>query len=101
MKEVNTRETLPEVGRGYVFIYSPFCGTCHLAREMLDIIEKMREEDVFYEMNASLFPDFMQEKQVSSVPCLLVWKDGKVEEKVYAFESVTKIFNLMKEKEKI
>ncbi|WP_347862459.1 thioredoxin family protein [Salimicrobium sp. PL1-032A] len=101
MKEVKERKVLPEVGRGYVFIYSPFCGTCHLAREMLDIIEKMDGKDIFYEMNASLFPEFMQEYQVSSVPCLLIWKDGGIEEKVYAFESVTKIFNLMKEKEKL
>ena len=101
MKEVKDLKVLPEVGRGYVFIYSPFCGTCHLAREMLGIIEKMDDEDIFYEMNASLFPEFMQEHQVSSVPCLLIWKDRKVEEKVYAFESVTKIFNLMKDKERL
>ena len=55
-----------------LYIHTPFCGTCHLARSMLDQIETVHKSDIFYEMNASLFPEFMQETQVESVPCLLI-----------------------------
>ncbi len=35
----------------------------------------------FYEMNASLYPDFMQTNKVESVPCLFIKKEGIVKEK--------------------
>jgi len=31
-----------------LYIHSPFCGTCHVAREMLDKIESVHQTDVFY-----------------------------------------------------
>lgn len=70
------------------FIHSPFCGTCHLAREMLQTLEAVFEKDVFIEMNAALNPSLMERLQIKSVPCLLVTKRGKVEKKIYAFHSV-------------
>ena len=44
-----------------LYIHTPFCGTCHLAKTILTQIESAHQQDLFYEMNASLFPDFMQE----------------------------------------
>lgn len=76
-----------------LFIHTPFCGTCHLARKMLETTEIMKKDCVFYEMNASLFPSFMQENKIHSVPCLLLIKDGEIADRVYAFESVTNIYN--------
>lgn len=63
--------------RYLLYIYTPFCGTCQLARTMLDKIEAVHREDIFYEMNASLFPEFMQEHKIESVPCLLIMEDRK------------------------
>lgn len=82
-----------------LYIYTPFCGTCQLARAMLTKIESVHKEDIFYEMNASLHPEFMQEYQVESVPCLLIKNENKVKEKIYAFKSIPNIYNyLMKYK---
>lgn len=75
-------------GAQYIFIYSPFCGTCHLARKMLDTIEAMWDEPFFYEMNAALHPNIMASYQIESVPCLLITKKGRVLRKIYAFHSV-------------
>ncbi|WP_368652532.1 thioredoxin family protein [Ornithinibacillus sp. 4-3] len=76
----------------FLFINSPFCGTCHVARSMLDQIESIYHEEFFYEMNASFFPEFMQEHKIESVPCLLIRKDNETKEKIYAFRSVSNIF---------
>ncbi|MEC5424973.1 thioredoxin family protein [Virgibacillus sp. C22-A2] len=82
-----------------LYIYTPFCGTCGLARTMLEKIESVHKQGVFYEMNASLYPEFMQANQVESVPCLLIKKDNEIKEKVYAFQSIANIYSyLMKYK---
>ncbi|OZU88862.1 thiol reductase thioredoxin [Virgibacillus indicus] len=97
MQQITNRQL--ETGDYLLYIYTPFCGTCQLARAMLTKIESVHKEDVFYEMNASLHPDFMQENQIESVPCLLIMKENKVKEKVYAFRSIPNIYNyLMKYK---
>lgn len=45
-------------------------------------------QEYYHKLNASLFPDFMQEHQIESVPCLITFKQGEVQEKIYAFHSV-------------
>ncbi|WP_226035952.1 thioredoxin family protein [Aquibacillus saliphilus] len=77
----------------FIFIQTPLCGTCKVARRMLETIEHLFEDDFFYDMNASLFPEFMIHNQIRSVPCLLVMRNGKMADSIYAFESVTNIYN--------
>lgn len=66
-----------------------------MARTILNQIESAYQDDVFYEMNASLFPTFMQEMKIESVPCLLIKVDGKIEEKVYVFHTVPNIYHYL------
>ena len=80
-----------------LYIYTPFCGTCQLARTMLNKIESVHEADIFYEMNASLFPEYMQENKVESVPCLLIKKNNQIQEKVYTFHSIPNIYSYLLE----
>ncbi|MGI8315655.1 thioredoxin family protein [Halobacillus mangrovi] len=74
------------------FIHSPFCGTCHLARQMLTTIEATFGKEIFWEFNASLHPDLMEKYRIESVPCLLVTEKGRLVEKVYAFHSVPNMY---------
>ncbi|WP_339214112.1 thioredoxin family protein [Ornithinibacillus sp. FSL M8-0202] len=80
-----------------LYISTPFCGTCHIARTMLDKIEAVHQEDIFYEMNASLYPDFMQDNKIESVPCLVIKKDHDIKEKIYAFQSIGNIYRYLLE----
>lgn len=89
-----TNEQLTD-GNYLLFIFSPFCGTCHVARSMLAKIESVHHQDIFHEMNASLYPDFMQEHEIESVPCLLIKQDNMIKEKVYAFQSIPNIYNYL------
>jgi thiol-disulfide isomerase/thioredoxin len=88
-------ETILKEERFLLYIHTPFCGTCHLARTMLAQIETVHKKDVFYEMNAALFPEFMQKAEVESVPCLLIMDNHKIKEKVYAFKSVANIYSYL------
>ncbi|GAB4072829.1 thioredoxin family protein [Barrientosiimonas marina] len=81
--------------RYLMFIYTPLCGTCALARTMLDKIESVHKQSIFYEMNASLNPQFMEEHKVESVPCLLIKEDGAIKDKVYAFKSIANIYSFL------
>lgn len=81
-KEILTKDSY------LLYIHTPFCGTCHYARMILEDIERTFSKDVFYEINASLFPGFMQEEKIESVPCLLIKENGKVKRKIYTFHSV-------------
>ncbi|WP_414672146.1 thioredoxin family protein [Lentibacillus sp.] len=80
-----------------LYIYTPFCGTCALARSMAEKIESVHQQDIFYEMNASLNPEFMQDYMIESVPCLLIKEDGGIKDKVYAFKSIANIYNYLME----
>lgn len=81
------------------FIHSPFCGTCHIARKMLETLEAAKEELTLNELNASVHPTFMQHFQIESVPCLLITNGMDVEEKVYAFHSVPHMYDKISEYE--
>lgn len=91
MKEI-TNELLNEKKDLLLYIHTPFCGTCQIARKMLEQIEEIHKKQLFYEMNASLFPEFMQENKVESVPCLLIKAHGEIKERVYAFRSVSNMY---------
>ncbi|SES66105.1 Thioredoxin [Salinibacillus kushneri] len=91
MKEINPKDLsiiLESHYKQYVFIYTPFCGTCKVAGKMLETLESMENLPNFQTMNASLFPDFMQNYQIESVPCLIIIQDGEILDKTYAFHSV-------------
>lgn len=74
-----------------LYIHTPFCGTCHLARQILEQIEDVLNEQLFYELNASFYPKFMEEMKIKSVPCLLIKKNGIIKEKIYTFHSIANI----------
>ena len=80
-----------------LYIYTPFCGTCHVARQFLEIIEDTLRQDVFYEMNAMYEEQFMQENKVESVPCLFIYRNGEIKEKVYTFYSIQNIYSYLLE----
>lgn len=78
-----------------LYIHTPFCGTCHIARSFLEQIEKTHKQEIFYEMNASLFPEFMQEYYIESVPCLFIKQHGEIKERVYTFHSIANIYHYL------
>ena len=88
-KQLLKKETL------FLYIHTPFCGTCHVARSMLEKIESIHKQHIFYEMNASFYPQFMQDEKITSVPCLYIKVNNVVKEKIYAFQSIGNIYSYL------
>lgn len=94
MEEI-TADQLEEIDSFFLYIHTPFCGTCHIARSFLETIEKTHKRTIFYELNASLFPNFMQKYKIESVPCLFIKQDGEVREKIYTFHSIPNMYHYL------
>ncbi|WP_051744071.1 thioredoxin family protein [Halobacillus karajensis] len=92
MQSGDGKRTLDAPGTTLIFIHSPFCGTCHLARKMLTTLEVVFNREVFKELNASLYPELMKKYKIESVPCLVVTKQGQIKQKIYAFHSVSHMY---------
>jgi len=71
-----------------LYLYTPLCGTCQVASKMLTVVEAMVENMAVAKMDLNYYPTFAEEYEVESVPCLLIFKEGKLAEKKYAFHSV-------------
>lgn len=81
---------------GFVYFYTPLCGTCQLASRMLQIIEQMVDTKMG-KMNLNFYPDIGKNYSIESVPCLMFINDGQVVEMLYAFRSVPYLLEKIKE----
>ncbi|NMD68992.1 thioredoxin family protein [Bacillus sp. DNRA2] len=73
---------------GLVYAYTPMCGTCAVASKMLSVIEELIPNLVVVKMNVNYHRTLAESLMIESVPCLLIYKDGTLEHKLYAFQSV-------------
>ncbi|WP_054859959.1 MULTISPECIES: thioredoxin domain-containing protein [Gracilibacillus] len=97
MKEITKDNWRPFHKPAIVFVHTPFCATCQLAEKMLHVLEEADIDLTIHRMNASFFPEFMQKNKIESVPSLLLVKEDVVESRLYAFESVTKLFGVLED----
>lgn len=95
-----SREIINEAVAGdqisLIYLYTPLCGTCQVAGKMLTVIEELLPNVSIGKTDLNYMPDLAEKWEVESVPCLLIFKRGKLEEKVYAFQSVPNLLNKIK-----
>ncbi|WP_025026496.1 thioredoxin family protein [Caldalkalibacillus mannanilyticus] len=100
MRELNQPELegLIKFNKGAValFFYTPFCGTCKMASKMLEITLEAIPEAIMYKCNVNRVPDIIQQWEISSVPCIVLLQGAKVEQKIYAMQSVADLYTLLK-----
>jgi thioredoxin 1 len=78
-----------------VFVYTPMCGTCKLARQMLEIIETTYPQLAVDCANIQFLPALREQWQMSSVPCLIRFIRGARQPNVYAFHSIPALIELL------
>ncbi len=81
--------------RLFLFVYTPFCGTCAAARKMLDILKVMRPELPLYAANVNFLPKLVQAWEISSVPCLLRLRGKEPAVRLYAMQSIDHLFRFL------
>ena len=79
-----------------LYFYTPMCGTCEVASKMLNIVNISFPSLQVGKMDINYVQDLAFDYKIESVPCLIVAKRGEITNKVYAFESVTKLYELLK-----
>ncbi|MFS8629815.1 MAG: thioredoxin family protein [Bacillales bacterium] len=80
----------------FLYLYTPFCGTCQVSGRMLEIVEEMVPEMRVGKCNLNFFPEYAQVWKIESVPCLAVFHKGRIGEKIYAFRSVPYLYEKVK-----
>lgn len=78
-----------------IYVYTPLCGTCQLASQMLTLTEKLLPDLQIGQCNLNYVPEMASKFAIESVPCLLVLKSGKLLNKIYAFHSVTYLYEML------
>ena len=90
--ETWTREewesTLQQSTAAAYYLYTPMCGTCAVASKMMDVISVMRPDMPIGKADLNYVQELAVRYEIESVPCLLIQKDGQIQEKIYAFQSV-------------
>ncbi|MCZ0756585.1 thioredoxin family protein [Anoxybacillus sp. J5B_2022] len=78
-----------------LYVYTPMCGTCQLAKRMLDVVEQLFPDIPFYRADINYMPERAEEWQIESVPCLLLFQNGSQKKKIYAFHSVPYLYEVI------
>ncbi|KQL21112.1 thioredoxin family protein [Cytobacillus solani] len=79
-----------------IYLYTPLCGTCQVAGKMMTVIKELLPNLPIGKTDLNYMPDVAEKWEIESVPCLLIFKKGMLEEKVYAFQSVPYLLNKIK-----
>jgi thioredoxin 1 len=99
MKECSTKELqaiLEQKQDCHVYVFTPMCGTCQVAARMLSVIEEMLPGLKLIKIDVNFAPELAKKFTIESVPCLLIIKNGMMEEKIYAFRSVPYLYEKLK-----
>lgn len=79
-----------------VFVQTPLCGTCKMAKRMLEVIGVSFDSLPMYSLNINHAPSFAQKWKIESVPCLLLFQKGLGVERIYAFRSFEYLHGMLK-----
>lgn len=82
--------------QAFLYIYTPLCGTCEVASKMLNIVNILNPSLQVGKINVNYNQKLAIQYEVESVPCLLIAENGVIQQKVYAFQSVPYLNELVK-----
>lgn len=66
---------------------------------MMEVVKKLPQSFHFNKVNLNYLPQFAEEQAIESVPCLLLYKNSKEKERIYAFQSVPYLYEMLKKTE--
>lgn len=73
------------------YCYTPLCGTCNLARQMLEQWEQDTPNGTLYSVNLNLNRNIPLKWKIKSVPFVAVFVNGVKVHEFYAFHSVENV----------
>ncbi len=82
-----------------LYVYTPLCGTCQLAKKMLTVVEAALPSLKIGMLDLNYAPHLAREFQIESVPCLLLFDKGELTKRIYAFQSVDFLYHELKDRQ--
>ncbi len=79
-----------------VLAYTPTCGTCVVAKKMLQVVALMLTSVPMVTINLNHHHELAQAEEVLSIPCLLIYQNEVCVEKIYAIHSVPFLYEKIK-----
>lgn len=71
-----------------VDFYAEWCGPCKMLSPVFqEVEESLKEYATFLKINIDNHMEIAQEYSISSIPTILIFKDGKVEDRLVGFNS--------------
>lgn len=90
--ELHEDQLLNYGDRYIIFFHTPFCGTCKLARKMLDIVDATIKGVPLYSYNANFAGHILRSWKIQSVPALAYVEDGELRDVQFAFQDVNELY---------
>ena len=82
VKEIKTQDFKTEVIGGskpaLVDFWASWCGPCRMLSPVVDKVSEQYDGVDFYKVNVHEEPDLAMEYGIMSIPCLIMFKDGKI-----------------------
>ena len=86
-------EVLKADGKVLVDFYADWCGPCKMLGPILDEISK---DHTVYKVNVDKEPELAQNYGIMSIPCMIVFQDGKEVNRMVGLRSKSDILELLK-----
>lgn len=78
-----------------IFVHTPLCGTCKLAKKMVSIAIKPYESSfITVSCNLNQMPSLAEKWKIESVPCLIFVRNNMPIKQIYSFQSVTYLYEM-------
>ena len=76
-------------------IYTPTCGTCQLAKKMLMIVAEASPQIMVNQINLNTNQQLAIDFEIFSIPCLVIHQNNICIDKIYKFQSVPHLYELI------
>lgn len=93
--DLNYEELIKE-GKVLIDCYAVWCGPCKMISPIIDELAKEHEDIKFYKVDVDESNRITRDYQIMSIPTLLYFKDGVLENKIIGLRSKSEIEEILK-----